>query len=417
MKTYYIDFENGRDENNGLSQSTAKCNYTDLPVQNGDRILFKRGSFIRGRLHAKKYISYGAYGEGAAPTFCGSCDVSLPEDWIPTQKQNVWKCAKHMDGDVGNLVFNENLCTATLQWELSSLCAQGDFFSQTVEPLPNWQGNNAPTELYLYSLQNPASVYSHIEAVPYGSRQLVHLDEGMSFEDLRFINSGVHGMAGQGDHITVRRCAFENIGGCPWSHELKIRFGNGFEIWQHGNDILVEDCSFKNIYDSCVTHQGPGEVTEPTRRFLCKNCRFDTYGMAAFEYRDKMPIDSFFEHNTCLNAGCGFAMLGETLPRSSEIWPQPMGHHIFLWRIPQATEDGSLYIRNNIFGEAPVGAAIYSIISAEAEAQITLDYNLYTKNEILLHHFGGRSYSDLESFVKDTGKDQNSAYLTRRPEI
>jgi hypothetical protein len=132
--------------------------------------------------------------------------------------------------------------------------------------------------------------------------------------------------------------------------------------------------------------------------------------MAAFEYRDVLPIDSSFENNVCLNAGCGFAMLGEELPRYSEIWPEPMGHHIFLWRIPKASEGGSLKIVNNHFGPAPVGAAIYSIISKEAEAQITLDNNTYTENDTLLNHFGGKSYADLEEYKSETGKDKNSTY-------
>ena len=103
--------------------------------------------------------------------------------------------------------------------------------------------------------------------------------------------------------------------------------------------------------------------------------------MAAFEYRDKLPIDSIFEGNTCQNAGCGFAMLGEELPRRSEIWPQPMGHHIFLWRIDQATKGGGVRIANNHFGPAPVGSAIYSIITKEAEAQIVLENNMYGSDE------------------------------------
>jgi len=217
--------------------------------------------------------------------------------------------------------------------------------------------------------------------VAYGDRCIVQLADGMTFENIRVMNSCVHGMAGSGNGIVVRRCVFENIGGCPWNVDLKIRFGNAFEIWQRGNDILVEDCLFKNIYDSCVTYQGPGEETVPAVNFICRNCTFDTYGMAAFEYRDKLPIQSAFTHNVCLNAGCGFAMLGETLPRSSEIWPQPMGHHIFLWRISKPTDGGSLTISDNVFGPAPVGTAIYSIISAEAEAQITFQNNLYTQND------------------------------------
>ena len=69
MATYYIDPQNGQAENNGLSPTAAKKSYTDIDVQSGDRILFKRGSFIRDRLYAKKYVSYGAYSEGNPPTF------------------------------------------------------------------------------------------------------------------------------------------------------------------------------------------------------------------------------------------------------------------------------------------------------------------------------------------------------------
>ena len=41
------------------------------------------------------------------------------------------------------------------------------------------------------------------------------------------------------------------------------------------------------------------------------------------------------------------AQRGDEAPRSSEIWPQPMGHHIFLWRMESATEGGYVEIKNN----------------------------------------------------------------------
>lgn len=410
MATYYIDLANGRDDNDGLSPDRARRNYKDLSLEAGDRVLFRRDSFIREMLETRAHVYYGAYGEGDLPTFCGSVDVSAEDNWQPTEDASVWKCTEVFPGDVGNLVFNADECTATLRWTMEELSAAGDFYSRPVDE-DEAKKETGKRELYLYSPDNPARVYSHIEAVPYGTRCMIPLKDGLTIEDIRVTGSGVHGMQGMGDGITVRRCVFENIGGCPWSHELRIRFGNGFEIWEHGNDILIEDCTFKNIYDSCLTHQGPGRRTEPTKGFVCRNCTFDTYGMAAFEYRDKLPIRSVFAGNTCLNAGCGFAMLGDTKPRKSEIWPQPMGHHIFLWRIPEATDGGDLVISDNVFGSAPEGAAIYSIISPEAEAQITLERNRYTENDELLIHFGGVSYTDLETYQRETGKDLTSTYL------
>ena len=85
MNTYYIDHVNGNDSLDGLSPETARQNYTDIAVQEGDKVLFKCGSFYRDRLHALPYVSYGAYGEGQLPTFCASTDASAKEDWIPTE--------------------------------------------------------------------------------------------------------------------------------------------------------------------------------------------------------------------------------------------------------------------------------------------------------------------------------------------
>ena len=412
--TYYIDFSGGRENDDGLSPERATNHYSDLSLLPGDRVLFRRGSFVRGTLKAAPHVSYGAYGEGELPTFCGSVDVSDEGYWEPSENENVWKCTKRFRGYVGNLIFNTNECTAALRWTKEDLCSQGDFFS-TPANADRTRNDVVYTELYFWSVGNPGKVYSHIEAAEYGDRGIVKLANGTTFEDIRIMNSGVHGMSGSASGVTVRRCVFENIGGCPWSVDSRIRFGNGFEIWQKGNDILIEDCLFRNIYDSCVTHQGPGKETEAATGFICRNCTFDTYGMAAFEYRDKLPVRSVFEHNVCLNAGCGFAMLGETLPRMSEIWPLPMGHHIFLWRISEPTEGGCLTIRDNVFGPAPVGASIYSIISPEAEAQITLQNNRYAKENPLLCHFGGVDHTELAEFQRQTGNDAGSTFTASTP--
>ena len=411
MSVYYVDVNNGADINDGLTPETPKKDYTLIELSEGDTVLLKKDSFYRAKLQLKSGVTYGSYGQGALPTFCGSTDVSAIEDWKQTEVPNVWRCVKNIPGDVGNYVFNGDECTATLRWSKEDLKEQGDFYDSRFAQGEQFRRRFTEQEVLMYSLCNPAVYYSHIECVSYNTRSLGTLCPNVTVENIRFINSGVHALAGNGDNITVRGCVFENIGGCAWNKDLRIRFGNGFEIWEHGNDILIERCYFKNVYDSCVTHQGPGDKTEPAKRFVCRDNVFDTYGMAAFEYRDKMTVDSSFTGNVCKNAGCGFAMLGEELPRRSEIWPQPMGHHIFLWRIPNATEGGSLAITDNIFGEAPVGAAIYSIISPEAEAQMTLDRNRYTRNETLLNRFGGKDYNDLEAYQNSTGNDKNSTYL------
>lgn len=400
MATYYIDPIGGQEDFNGLSPERPKKRERGLSLMPGDTVRFRRGSVIRDALEPVSGreghpITYGAYGDGEPPIFCGSVDVSDPTLWEESSPR-IWRCLAPIPGDVGNFVFNEDECTATLRWSKEELQEQGDFFdsryAEIEQNLPH-----SPQEVLLYSVENPGTYYTHIECVPYHHRTLCRLCSHIVVEDLAFQNSGVHGLSGAGENITIRRCTIRNIGGCAWNRERRIRFGNGVELWMQGERVLVEECTFHNVYDSCVTHQGDGQQTPPAVEFLCRHNTFDTYGMAAFEYRDKLPIRSEFTHNLCRNAGCGFAMRGEELPRRSEIWPQPMGHHIFLWRIPNATPGGSLLIAHNTFGEAPVGAAIYSIISEEAEAQISLQDNRYTAQPLLIH-FGGADHTDPTAF-------------------
>ena len=101
-------------------------------------------------------------------------------------------------------------------------------------------------------------------------------------------------------------------------------------------------------------------------------------------------------------------MLGEVLPRRSEIWPQPMGHHVFLWRMNEAVDGGYVEIKGNLFKKSPIGAAIYSIISPEAEKQFCIDNNKYSKDRLLIARYSGLDFCDFESYVKMSNNDKNS---------
>ena len=95
MKIYYIDPANGLDTNNGLSETFPKKDYRKITVKSGDSILFKRGTFIRGMLenvynNKGDIITYGAYGEGEKPTFCGSVDTLSNSDAWCEESKNVW---------------------------------------------------------------------------------------------------------------------------------------------------------------------------------------------------------------------------------------------------------------------------------------------------------------------------------------
>ena len=132
MAVYYVDFLDGNDAFDGLSPNSARRDHSLIDVKAGDSILFKRNTVCRGYLHTVSgeegySIRYGAYGEGEKPIFCASVDLSDRDAWEQTEIENVWRCKREIDGDVGNFLLDGE-CTATLRWDVSDLCEQGDFF-------------------------------------------------------------------------------------------------------------------------------------------------------------------------------------------------------------------------------------------------------------------------------------------------
>lgn len=409
MAIYYIDNINGSENNDGLSELTPLSSEENLKVSAGDTILFKRGSFFRRSLKnvsgtEGKPITYSAYGTGEKPVFCGSLNLSEPSDWTEEEK-NIWVCRKIKDDEAGNIAYNNSESYGTLRWSKAELTEQGDFFDNCFGTLEK-KKEISDHKLYIYSEKNPALYYENIECITFGARRLAANGENIIFDNLKFINSGVHAIAGEGEsrNIEIKNCDFENIGGCVWSAEQKIRFGNGIEFWNVAENINIHNCYFNNIYDSAVTHQG-GIECEAANGFIIENNIFVKCGMAAYEQRDKMTINSCFNNNICIDAGDGFSKQGEIMPRKSEIWPQPMGHHVFLWRIKEGTENGSLEIKNNIFCNAPYGGAIYSIISLEAEKQLDIEGNTYfTENTELLNRINGKNYISYNEYSENNSR-------------
>lgn len=393
---YYIDPHYGTAGADGLSPEKARTTYTDLALQPGDTVLFRRGSFIRDILYRTAGapgapITYGAYGEGENPVFCGSVDVSDPEMWEEI-RPCIWQYKGTLENEVCNFIYDNGRIGGTLRWEEDFLCAQGDWYDSSMGYSEQSMGEKKPQRVLVWSDGNPGKVYSHIECAIWGKRWMAVNRDWTITEDLCFRGSGVHGMAGGADNVIIRRCSFCFIGGAVWNRQLRIRFGNAIEFWDHGENILIEDCYFNNIYDSCITHQGSAKCL-PAKNLVMRNNLFIGYGMGAYEGRDRMSIDSSFTDNICIGAGAGFSGFGDTSPRNSEIYPQPMGHHVFMWRIPNPTEGGCLEFARNRFYDA-TGAAMYAIIGKEADAQMDLHDNVYwTTNETLFQHAGGRSYS------------------------
>ena len=153
MAIYYIDNQNGKNENTGLCESCPKADHKGIDIKPGDTVLFKRGGFYREKLvlvpgEEGKPVTFGSYGEGELPIFCSSVDLSSPGCWVEV-RENVWKCTTPPAANVGNLIFGEDECTATFRWTEEELAGQGDFFEGTTSKRAEGE------ELLLYSVGNP----------------------------------------------------------------------------------------------------------------------------------------------------------------------------------------------------------------------------------------------------------------------
>ena len=420
---YYIDFAEGKCDADGKNPENARKDYKDLDIKAGDKILFKRGTFVRDELltvsgEEGNPVTYGAYGDGDKPVFCGSVDLSSKESWVEI-KENIWKCVADVPTEAGNFIYDEGKSYGTLRWTMEELCEQGDWYDSRIGIMCgsrtgqvfNYDCYSGEYELVIYSQKNPAEYYSHIECAMFGSGRMAQCEHDTVFENLCFYNGGVHGIRGAGKNITVTNCDFINIGGAVILKDEKIRFGNGVEFWEVCEGCIVENCYFYNMYDSGITHQGAINECIPQNNKFDRNF-FANCGMAAYECRDFIPVNTSFNNNICLNAGEGFSKLGEVMPRSSQIWPLPMGHHVFIWRIYKPTNGGSLEIVGNKFLNAPYGAAIFSMATDDATKQMYIDENTYfSENTELCNYFNGRFFKDFDAYRNEMGMDVKGVNL------
>ena len=176
-------------------------------------------------------------------------------------------------------------------------------------------------------------------------------------------------------NISIINCDFDYIGGAVWSLKDRIRFGNAIEFWDGAENIEIRGCKFDNIYDSAATTQGRREF-RAVNVVIADNV-FSRYGMAACEVRDVMPERTVFSGNICEIGDGGFSSLFDGEVRGSEIYPEPMGHHLFFWRIDRPTPGGGIEITGNRFSATKMSGP-YARISPEAAAQM-LDRNEFAQ--------------------------------------
>ncbi len=256
---YYVS-ENGDDQNDALTPQTAIKSFhkiADLPLKDGDSVLFERGGTyrIKDKVFVKTGINYGAYGNGPKPLMLGSLNNYADSSFWTKYCDNIWELdLKDAVVPAAVTLFNnDEYLGEQVFLGIDHLKADGEFYFDT-----------ETKKYYLYfSEGNPGEYFNDIEigTIDFCFRgdggERVHID---NFEFKYFTMGAV--VVGAINKMSVTNCVFGWQGGKLWKVRDNdyIRFGNAIQFWHIANDIVVKNNWIYQVFDAAMTFQGSGET-------------------------------------------------------------------------------------------------------------------------------------------------------------
>ncbi len=291
-KVWYVS-NDGNDSNDGLSEKTPLATLTKVEalqkansINAGDVVLLKRGDEWHHNFVAKSGVTYSAYGEGAKPRILGSIEADNPEQWLSTDKENLYKFYQpvYVVEDVGQIVFNDGeaygmrvIKSMTEDVSLSAgtdgLVSNGiDYWYFPPQPFKNAYDLNhhlqfyhdwSENALYLYCEGgNPGDLFDSIEIAKFGKGITAGSDVIIDNICVRY--TGSHGIwASSCENFTVRNCEVGWIGGsCSNPGVATNRLGNAVEVYGTVSGFYVYDNYMHNCFDCGPTVQLGATLTE-----------------------------------------------------------------------------------------------------------------------------------------------------------
>jgi hypothetical protein len=189
---------------------------------------------------------------------------------------------------------------------------------------------------------------------------------------------------------------------------LTVRYGNAIEVWDKGHDVLVEGCRVYENYDGGADLQGvPGTTI---RNIVIRNNIFWNNGFDTFDWSWGVVVENvYFENNTCLHAGGGWAYETEGFPRLSAFLPDSVGWHVFCTDVRGQSQ---ISIRRNIFYNAARNPIVKWRCTPDALGRVSMDYNCYYQPDptdaLFWQNDVKYGQSQLADYQKATGFDLHS---------
>lgn len=341
---------------------------------------------------------------GEATTLHMNLGGQLPSDSsFDFQLLGVWNMrstyAQLLRKDVGILILNHGEAWGVKKWKLEDL----------KKPLDYWY---APEEkrVFVRCDGNPAKQYKSIELA--FTQHII--EEGGShdviYDGLAIRYGGAHGIGGGNTkRITIRNCDLYWIGGGLQYWHTKgfpVRFGNAIEFWGKADGNLVEKNRVWQVYDAALTNQTSGDPDAHETNIIYRD-NVIWQSEYSFEYWNHDPKsftgNILFEHNTCIDAGFGYAHTQR---------PDPNGAHLMFYDNSAPTTN--FVVRNNIFCRT---ANRSTRMFNDWRSGLTLQNNLYyIQPDQTLYQYHSKTNgiiykpSEFAKYQKEMGMDQGSIF-------
>ena len=353
-------------------------------------ILQRQNGILKSALH----FSLGSYiPEGAQVDFE---PLSIHE--------GAYSAGKPIPCDVGCIILDHGKAWGIKKWNLESL----------KQPFDYWY-DAEKFQLHIRMDKNPGELY---ESVELALKKHIISQGGchdITYDGLAVRYGAAHGFGGHGtSNLIIRNCDVSWIGGALQhmrNGKHPVRYGNGIEFWNCASNNLVENNRIWEIYDAALTNQGKSskdgrhrsdQIDIIYRNNLIWNAEY------SFEYWNRYENarteNVLFEHNTCINAGSGWAH-GQR--------PDRNGGHLMFYINSAKTKN--LVVRNNIFIDS---TEVITRMENDWRSGLKMHNNLLYQSEKPIMRWLIKNYYSRDDFAKyqqELNLDQNSMFA--KPEF